>query len=136
MPAAIAKRIPRSAARFTAVSILDEYLPPRLMFKTAFDLSMPLLSITLMAWSIAPKMEDHDPEPASFKTFKEITSAPGATPTTPLPFASAAIVPAIWDPWPFTSVRGSFPLIQLRDQALFRFRSPVVADTPVSTTNA
>ena len=33
-------------------------------------------------------------EPEAPKTFNEITSAPGATPTTPLPSAFAAIVPA------------------------------------------
>jgi len=34
------------------------------------------------------------PPPELSNTFKEITSAPGATPTTPIPLANAAIVPA------------------------------------------
>ena len=75
------------------------------------------------------------PPPASLNTLSDTTSAPGATPTTPTPLASAAMVPATWVPWPTPSLKALWPAIQLLDQVVFRFRSPVVASTPESITN-
>ena len=43
-------------------------------------------------------------------TFKAYRRASGATPTTPVPLSSAAMLPATWVPWPLSS-KGSLSLL-------------------------
>ena len=52
-----------------------------------------------------------------------IISAPGATPTIPVPFDKAPIVPETCVPWPCPSTNSLWPLIKLFDQLVFMLRS-------------
>ncbi|MNY00133.1 hypothetical protein D3C86_1326160 [compost metagenome] len=60
-----------------------------------------------MPWAIA----EVEPEPSEPSTLMARILVLGATPTTPLPLlARAAMVPATWVPWPWSSM-GSLSLL-------------------------
>src|SRR6266550_4325085 len=78
-------------------------------------------------------------KPAALPALIPASRTSGATPTMPIPFAAAAIVPAVWVPWPLSSFQAAgllsgAPLTQdaLSAKSTFGARSGCVQSRPVS----
>src|SRR3989344_636095 len=103
-PASRARQIALCSASLLELPQLLSETPPPPSERFATVIGPPFFGALLVTKSIPQMTVDHVPLPELFRTRTAHSFASGATPTTPAPLSSAAIVPATCVPWPLPSL--------------------------------